>query len=168
MKLFAYWGVLLVFAFTGISATPPSENYFVIDGMQVEWAYEGDLLTFKLHSPYQGWLALGFNPANDLINANLVMGAVAEENTRMEEFFVVGFDNQQSITSLGGQPAVQHYLGHEDASGTSFEFTIDTRVTDDFHYDLREGQRVWLICSYSMADDFGHYSIMRRHLEITL
>jgi len=72
------------------------------------------------------------------------------------------------VKSLGGQVAVKDYQGAEDAKGTSFQFSIDTSIQDDFHYDLSEGQKVWLICSYSMEDDFGHHSIMRRHLEISL
>ena len=159
-------GSLLAYPFPENSPNP--DNFFVIDGMDVAWEYDGDLLTFKLHSPYQGWVALGFNQANDIVNTNLVMGAVSEQGVAMEEFYVVSFGNPQPVASLGGHPAVQRYLGLEDASGTSFEFTIDTRSRDGFHYDLHEGQKVWLICAYSLADDFGHHSIMRRHLEITL
>ena len=170
MKPILMYTTLLLLAFGSLSAVPssPAANYFVIEGMQVEWAYEGDLLTFKLHSPYQGWVGLGFNANNDVVNSNLVMGAVAETGTEMEEFFVVGFGNPQPVKSLGGQVAVKDYQGAEDAKGTSFQFSIDTSIRDDFHYDLTEGQKVWLICSYSMEDDFGHHSIMRRHLEIRL
>lgn len=144
------------------------ENSFVIEGMQVEWEYNGDLLTFKLHSPYQGWIGLGFNAANDIVNTNLIMGAVAGETIKLEEFYVLGVGNPQPISELGGQKTVQDYLGIEDATGTSFQFSIDTSLRDEFHYDLGEGQSIWLICAYSMEDDFGHHSIMRRHVEVKL
>lgn len=170
MKIYLATNVIAVLAFCSLSALPTnvSENYFVIEGMQVEWEYTGDLLTFRLHSPYQGWVGLGFNETNDIVNTNLVMGAVTEDRTQMEEFYVVGFGDPQPVVSLGGKLAVQAYEGVEDATGTSFQFTVDTSIQDDYHYDLRPGQKVWLICSYSMEDDFGHHSIMRRHLEIEL
>ena len=169
MKSILMYAGLLLLALGSLSAVPsPSANYFVIEGMQVEWTYEGDLLTFKLHSPYQGWVGLGFNTNNDIVNSNLVMGAVEETSTNMEEFFVVGFGNPQPVKMLGGQVAVKNYQGVEDAKGTSFQFSIDTSIKDDFHYDLTEGQKVWWICFYRMEDDFGHHSIMRRHLEISL
>ena len=150
------------------SASPRADNFFVIDGMQVEWAYEGDELTFKLHSPYQGWLALGFNANNDIVSSNLVMGAVDDKGVRVEEFYVVGHGNQQPVQTLGGEAAVNTFLGIENAGGTSFHFSINTQIQDAYRYDLREGSKIWLICAYSMQDDFGHHAIMRRHVQVTL
>ena len=151
-----------------LSFGPSSENYFVVEGMQVEWEYEGDEITFKLHSPYQGWLALGFNQENDMINTNLVKGAVTTNGAELEEYFILGYGNHQSVQALGGQGAVLDFVGLESVAGTSFQFTMKTQLKDGFHYDLSPGQSVWIICSYSMADDFGHHSVMQRHLEITL
>lgn len=149
-------------------ASPGADNFFVIDGMQVEWAYEHDELTFKLHSPYQGWVALGFNTDNDIVGSNLVMGAVDDEGARVEEFYVVGHGNQQPVRELGGDAAVRTFLGMENAGGTSFHFAINTQIKDAYRYDLREGSQIWLICAYSMQDDFGHHAIMRRHVQVTL
>lgn len=150
------------------SASPGSDNFFVIDGMQVEWEYEGDELTFKLHSPYQGWVALGFNTDNDFVSSNLVMGAVDDQGARVEEFYVVGYGNQQPVQALGGEAAVSTFLGMENAGGTSFHFAINTKIQDAYRYDLHEGSKIWLICAYSMQDDFGHHAIMRRHVQVTL
>lgn len=157
-------------ALLGLSAgaSPGADNFFVIDGMQVEWAYEGDQLAFRLHSPYQGWVALGFNADNDIVGSNLVMGAVDGEGAWVEEFYVVGHGNQQPVRALGGEAAVSTFVGMENASGTSFHFAINTQIQDAYRYDLREGSKVWLICAYSMQDDFGHHAIMRRHVQVTL
>ncbi|MEZ4983667.1 MAG: DOMON domain-containing protein [Saprospiraceae bacterium] len=170
MKNFAFGVVWLLTALGCLSVSAPTaaDNQFVIEGMHVEWAFEGDLLTFKLHSPYQGWVSLGFNQHNDWVNSHLVMGAVDANGPIMEEFYVLGYGNFPEIAALGGQKAVEEYVGLEDMQGTSFEFTLRTAVDDGFHYNLQEGQTVWLICAYSMEDDFGHHSIMRRHLQITL
>ena len=168
MKTLASVVSLLIMSASFLSFTPNSENYFVIEGMQVEWEYEGDEITFKLHSPYQGWLALGFNQQNAILNTNLVKGTVTADGPALQEYYVLGYGDHQPILQLGGTPAVQDYIGLETTDGTSFQFTMKTKTSDGFHYDLSEGKRVWLICSYSMEDDFGHHSIMQRHLEITL
>lgn len=159
---------LVLLASLLLSFAPHSENYFVIEGMQVEWEYEGDEITFKLHSPYQGWLALGFNQQNDIMNTNLVKGAVTAKGVELQEYFILGYGDHQSVQALGGQSAVQKFVGLENSDGTSFQFTMKTQLQDGFHYDLSPGQRVWIICSYSMEDDFGHHSVMQRHIEITL
>ena len=159
---------LLLFACCFLSLSPNSENYFVIEGMQVEWEYDGDEIIFKLHSPYQGWLALGFNQNNDVLKTNLVKGAVTANGPQLQEYYVLGYGDHQPIEVLGGQAAVQEFVGLESTDGTSFQFSMKTQMKDGFHYDLSPGQRVWIICSYSMEDDFGHHSIMQRHLEITL
>ncbi len=174
MKTFFYYSLLLAGALLFSSQQESRhtaheyENFLEIDGMNIEWEFEGNLLKFKLHSPTQGWLSLGFNESNNVVNANLVMGAVAEQNTQMEEFYVLGFGNSQPMEAIGGHTSVTDFLGFEDASGTSFQFTIDSDINDDFHYDLKEGNKIWLICSYSLSDEFEEHSIMRRHLEITL
>ena len=168
MKPILFLSSLLLAACCLLSVAPSSENYFVIEGMQVEWEYEGDEITFKLHSPYQGWLALGFNQQNDILRTNLVKGAVTEEGAAFQEYFVMGYGDHQPIQALGGEVAVQEFVGLENADGTSFQFSMKTQMQDGFHYDLSPGQRVWIICSYSMQDDFGHHSVMQRHLEITL
>lgn len=168
MKLFLQFGSLLLVAACCFSFVPEAENYFVIEGMQVEWEYEGDEITFKLHSPYQGWVALGFNQHNDILHTNLIKGAVLDNGPDLQEYFVLGYGDHQPVVQLGGTSAVEEFVGLENVDGTSFQFTMKTSVDDGFHYDLSEGQRVWIICSYSMKDDFGHHSIMQRHLEITL
>lgn len=168
MKTLAPIVALLLCAATFLSFSPNAENYFVIEGMQVEWEFEGDEITFKLHSPYQGWLALGFNQENNILNTNLVKGTVTNDGPELQEYFVMGYGDHQPVQELGGTPAVQDFVGLEDADGTAFQFTMRTKLDDGYHYDLSEGQRVWIICSYSMGDDFGHHSIMQRHLEITL
>lgn len=168
MRSLLTMGMLVMAACCCLSFSPEAENYFVIEGMQVEWEFQGDEITFKLHSPYQGWLALGFNQHNDIINTNLIKGTVDDHGPLLQEYFVRGYGDHQPVEVLGGQRAVQDYVGLEDGDGTSFQFTMKTQMNDGFHYDLSEGQKVWIICSYSMADDFGHHSIMQRRLEITL
>ncbi|RMF01580.1 MAG: hypothetical protein D6772_04590 [Bacteroidetes bacterium] len=166
--------VVGIAALLGLGITVPPEdhasheNCFIIEGMHVEWTYEGHLLTFKLRSPYQGWLALGFNSNNTLPGSHRVNGQVVSSGPDLAEQYVLGFGDARPLTALGAQNSVVDYHGDEDESGTSFEFTIDTSIRDEFHHDLRQGQRIWLICAYGLSDDFSTPSIMQRHVEVEL
>jgi hypothetical protein len=146
----------------------PEQNCFIVEGMHVEWSYEGDFLTFQLHSPYPGWLALGFNTINALPGSHRINGQVVGKGPDLAEQFVLGFGDARSFSALGARSTVLSYEGHEDGNGTTFTFTLDTRIQDEFHHDLREGQRIWLICSYSLSDDFNTPSVMQRHVEVQL
>jgi hypothetical protein len=140
----------------------------MIEGMHVEWSYADELLTFRLHAPYRGWLALGFNTTNMLPGSHRVSAQVVGSGPDLAEQFVLGFADARSFSTLGAQSSVVHYAGQEDDSGTSFTFTLDTRIRDEFHHDLRPGKRIWLICAYSLTDDFSTPSIMQRHVEVQL
>lgn len=153
---------------TKLQHIPNGNNQLTIDGMHIEWDFDGSLLTFTMQSPYQGWLALGFNERNDFLHSHLVQANVTHESVNLREQYVVGYGQQESVSTLGGQEAIIKYFGQEDDAGTFLQFTIDTKIEDAFHYPLKEGGSIWLICAYSMADDFGTPSIMQRRIEIVL
>lgn len=136
--------------------------------MDIRWTEEADCWSFELSAPTTGWVALGFNQKNDIVHTNLIMTAVRQGAVSSEDFYVVGFGNPQPITKLGGSRAISELEGEEKNGHTTVRFSIPKKANDQYHYDLKAGDEIWLICAYSRADEFDHHSMMRQHVKVRL
>jgi len=136
--------------------------------MDIRWTDQGDRWLFELSAPTEGWVAVGFNQKNNIVHTNLIMGAVSKGKVKAEDFHVVGFGNPQPITKLGGKFAINQVEGEEKLGRTTICFSIPKKAIDKYHYDLKPGEDLWLICAYSRADEFDHHSMMRQHVKVKL
>ncbi len=136
--------------------------------MEIRWTEGEAYWSFELSAPTTGWVALGFNQKNDIVQTNLIMGAVKGEQVKTEDFYVVGFANPQPVSKLGGKIAVSDVEGEEKNGRTTLCFSIPKKAIDQYHYDLKAGDEIWFICAYSRADEFDHHSMMRQHVKVKL
>ena len=140
-----------------------------VGGMDITWKHSSNnTITFTATAPDDGWVALGFNDKDDIVNSNLIMVSVQDELTISEEFYVMGAGDPRPVYSVGS--SVQHKVmpGSENGEKTTISFSMPTTKIDDKHYSLQKGDTIWLICAYSMEDEFNHHSRMRKHVKITL
>lgn len=144
------------------------KNQIQVERMQISWEHQGDQIKFTATAPDDGWVALGFNTKNNIVYSNLIMVGVAKNDVQAEDFYVVSAGNPKPVKSLGAKSQIKDYQGWEKQGKTTVTFSLPVESTDDYHLNLRQGDKIWLICAYSMEDDFGHHSRMRRHVEITL
>ncbi len=144
------------------------KNQIQVERMQISWEHKEGQIAFTASAPDDGWVALGFNTKNNIVNSNLVMIGVTEDGVQAEDFYVVSAGNPKPVKSLGSKSQIKNYHGWEKQGRTTITFSLPVESTDDYHLDLKKGDKIWLICAYSMEDDFGHHSRMRRHVEITL
>ncbi|MGB0521392.1 MAG: DOMON domain-containing protein [Flammeovirgaceae bacterium] len=138
-------------------------NTLAVEKMNIEWEREADLIHFKLTAPTTGWLAVGFNDKNDILHADLKMLRVKHGKTEGLDLYVVGFGNPKPDDTLGGTNSLLRLSGSEQKNQTRISFSIQL---DDEHYSdgkLNFSKPIWFIAAYSVSDDFGHHSIMRRH-----
>jgi DOMON domain len=152
-------------------AIMPSENkmkQIEVNKMIIKWESKSNELTFEVFAPTTGWVAIGFNSENNIVGTNLIMGASIDNNSMVEEQYVVAAGVHKPIALAGGEVAISDYRCIEDKKGTTLKFSISQKQLDKFHYSLTEGTKIWLVCAYSQEDDFNHHSIMRQHVEVTL
>lgn len=144
------------------------KSSITVRDMDIRWTEETECWAFELSAPTKGWVALGFNQKNDIVQTNLIMAAVKGEKVEREDFYVVGFGNPQPVTKLGGKFAVTNVEGEEQNGHTTVRFSIPKKAIDQYHYDLKAGDEIWFICAYSRADEFDHHSTMRQHVKVKL
>ncbi len=139
-----------------------------VERMKVSWEHQGDMVTFTASAPDDGWVALGFNSKNDIVGSNLIMIGVKDTKITKEDFYVVSAGNPKPVGTLGSKSQIINPSGTDKNGITTITFSLPIKALDKHHFDLHKGKRLWLICAYSMEDEFDHHSRMRRHVEITL
>ena len=138
------------------------------NGMAFEWQIEGAILKCKVSAPGTGWVAIGFNPENELSGTNLIMGSVAGKDCTISDRFIVQPGLHQAISELGGREQLLDPKGVEVDGNTILEFSMPLNSSDVYHHTLKAGQGYHLLLAYSRDDDFQHHSIMRTSVFITL
>ncbi|MEM9075697.1 MAG: DOMON domain-containing protein [Bacteroidota bacterium] len=136
--------------------------------MTVSWKFNEEIIGFTASAPYEGWVALDFNTKNDIVGSNLIMVSVSNGKVKSEDFFVIGVGNPKPVNQLGSKPQVISASGSESAGKTQISFSMPTRALDKYHLDLQKGSKIWLICAFSMEDEFDHHSRMQEHVEVEL
>ncbi|MEO0473053.1 MAG: DOMON domain-containing protein [Bacteroidota bacterium] len=146
---------------------PEEPKSIMVGDMSVQWVFIDDMIEFEIHSPLDGWVALGFNDADNIVGTNLIMANCRNNQPQLTDMYVVGFGDPRPVHKLGSQPQAQ-IIGGNKQQGTQIRFRIPQQSQDKYHFDLRKGQKIWLICAYSESEDLDHHSRMRRHVEVEL
>ncbi|MEM9361084.1 MAG: DOMON domain-containing protein [Bacteroidota bacterium] len=139
-----------------------------VNQMDVSWTFKDNTITFDASAPDDGWIALGFNTKDDIVGSNLIMVNVIDGTVNSEDLFVVGVGNPKPVSQLGSQSQIIDASGGESSEKTWVSFSLPTDAVDKYHMDLKKGEKIWLICAFSMEDEFDHHSRMRKHVEIEL
>jgi hypothetical protein len=148
--------------------SPPKMKAIEVGGMRINWHFEDEKLIVEAVAPDVGWIGIGFNPKDDIVQTNLIMSGVSEGKNYLSERYVVGMGNHKSVASLGGKEVVKILEAEEKNGSTRVRFSIPCASKDRFHYDLHEGTEIYFICAFSMEDDLTHHSRMRQHVKVKL
>lgn len=139
-----------------------------VEKMEISWEFTEDHVEFTASAPEDGWIAIGFNSENNIVGSNLYMVNVTPTKVNAEDLFVVSVGNPKPVIALGSNSQITNYSGIETKEGTRVKFSLPRTAIDNYHFNLKEGQKIWLICAYSMEDEFDHHSRMRKHVHVTL
>ena len=151
-------------------STDPSqkEKMATSNGMIMTWNIHGDQADITLHSPRQGWVAVGFNTKRALAGSMLIMCRVVDGKAEVVEHYVLAPGDYRPVNELGSSPIVSGISGMENEDGTTISFTVPLGFSGPHHVQLLAGQQYALHMAYSMEDDFQHHSISRTLEQITL
>ncbi len=77
---------LLLILSAGVFAQAWQE--ITVDGFTLRWAtVPGDTLAVELSGPTTGWVAVGFNPTQAMLNGNIIIGYVVASTTTLRDDF---------------------------------------------------------------------------------
>ena len=156
---------LIIVAMIGcLSLSLSAQSLIKIGGMECRYRILGDSIEWQIEAPTTGWVGIGFNQENSIVKSDLLLFRVINERIEGQDLFVVSFGNPKLDTSLGGKQSFGRLKGWEKNKKTYIQFRLPFSTTYTYDFTFKKGQPFWLILAYSVSDDFGHHSRMRKHV----
>jgi hypothetical protein len=121
-----------------------------VDGFTLRWAtVAGDNLAVELNAPTTGWVAVGFDPTQMMLNANIIIGYVASGTPSLRDDFGWQTSSHRDDTLLGGTSDVTVDGGFETGGSTEIHFTIPLDSGDAYDRVLVPGNTYTVILAMS-------------------
>lgn len=134
-------------------------------GIELSWQNDSTYLYVGLTSPGTGWVAIGFDPEQQMKGANIIIGAVKDGELLMQDHFGTAPTSHREDSSS----EIVQVAGTESAGKTVIEFSISLQSDDPADMALQPGQTVSIILAYhTSSDSFTTRHSKRTTTEITL
>jgi len=137
-------------------------------GIVFYWRTDGEYLHGIIEAPGTGWVAVGFDPENQMQGANILIGYVNEEGTVLRDDYGNSPVAHASDESLGGTDDIMMMSGMDDGEMTKIHFTIPLDSGDEYDKALTPGENYMIILAYGPNDDFTSYHTVRTIANIEL
>ena len=117
-----------------------------------------------------GWVAVGFNPSQQMRDANIIIAYVTASNTMIRDDWGTSTTSHASDVSLGGSSDVTLINGMEEGNFTTIHFTIPLDSGDQYDQPLSVGQTYPIILARGPngVDNFTAGHTAAGYAEITL
>jgi hypothetical protein len=138
------------------TVTPGNGGSITIDRITFTWQPEGKNLNATVKAPTTGWVAVGFDPAIMMKDANLIIGYVKNGQVFIRDDYGSTLINHKGDVYGGGQDNVTNKRGKEEDGVTEISFTIPLDSGDERDRKLVVGQTHKVLFAYGPdgADDF--------------
>ncbi|MDP8322166.1 MAG: DOMON domain-containing protein [Candidatus Stygibacter australis] len=132
-------------------------NVVYKSGFTFKWKIVGDSLRCMLEAPTTGWLAVGFDPSEEMQDANFIIGYVDNGITYIRDDFGVSEILHSADLGLGGENNVRRVFGHEESGSSEMRFTIPLNSGDMYDRAIVPGNEYKVIFAHGFngADDFN-------------
>ncbi|MEM8893809.1 MAG: DOMON domain-containing protein [Bacteroidota bacterium] len=141
-----------------------AQKEIAVGGMQLKYELVEEAVEIELAAPTTGWLGVGFNSKNDIVDSDLLLFHVIDEQGEFLDMHVVGVGNPKKDVDLGGFNNIEILSFEESSSETKIRFKRPLVGDAKLDFQHEEDKTFWLIMAYSTHDDFGHHSRMRKHV----
>ncbi|MGM0431637.1 MAG: DOMON domain-containing protein [Spirochaetota bacterium] len=140
------------------------------EDMTVSWEIMEDSVRFELEAPTTGWLAIGFDPARIMKDAQFIIAYVKDGEVAIRDDFGTGTFNHTPDEALGGSDDITNAEGSEQDGKTAVSFVIPLDTGDKYDAPLVPGEKHTLLIAYGNDgfDDFSSNHQNRASIEITL
>lgn len=126
-------------------------------GITFQWRVMGDSLEMVLSAPTTGWVGVGFDPTQQMEDANFLLGYYADGSVEARDDWGTGAFSHASDLSLGGTDDISVDGGDEAGGETTVEMTIPMDSGDSYDKSLVQGESYTIILAHGQdgADDFS-------------
>ncbi len=145
-------------------------NVELISDFTFKWKVVGDSLRCMVLAPSTGWLAVGFDPTEEMLDADFIIGYVNNGITYVRDDFGVSEIMHSADVGLGGDNHVTRVFGHEENGISEMRFTIPLNSGDAFDRILIPGEtyKILFAYGYNGADDFNSIHEEKEEIEVPI
>ena len=130
------------------------------DDVVFAWSVDADQIHIKLSGETDGWVGIGFDPEEDMLAANILIGAVKGGKVRIEDHWGDKKRGHSSDEKLGGKNDVIDPAGTEADGVTTIFFSYPLKTGDEFDKPIALDKMVKVI----LAKGAGRDSFRARHV----
>ncbi|NOY68752.1 MAG: DOMON domain-containing protein [Deltaproteobacteria bacterium] len=123
------------------------------------WTVDGGSLHVQLTAKTTGWVGIGFNPSEDMKDANFILGYVKKGKVKIRDDYGSGLRNHAKDTSVGGRDNFSNASGKEENGTTQIEFTIPLNSGDSKDRVINPAADTIVLLAYGAGRD----SFISRH-----
>lgn len=137
--------------------------------MSVAWRIDGETLAVKMSAPTEGWVGVGFNPTDQMKDANFVLGYVKKGEAKIIDEYGTDTAKHSSDKKLGGTVDATLVAGVEEGGVTTIEFTMPVNSADknDTKIDV-SGDTIVLLAYGAGRDSFKSKHKYRSTFKVNL
>ena len=157
---------LIIFFVMGLSTQLFAQDYtheVKAKGMTFSWKIEGSELKVKLSARTTGWVGIGFNPTNQMKNANFILGYVKQGKAQIVDDFGIYSNAHKRDDEIGGTRNVTLLGGTEKGGFTIIEFSIPLDSGDKADTIIDPDGETLVLLAYGSDRD----SFISKHKEKT-
>lgn len=153
-----------------ISPGEYSKNLSLSSGRYtVHWRNDASDLFMALEGRTEGFVAIGFEPVQAMMGADMFMGWVSGGEATVLDLNSTGiYGPHPPDEDLGGRNDVLEFGGNESSGWTVVEFKRKMNTLDPFDKSFLPGQTVNIIWSMSSSDSLAHRHNVRGASSLTL
>jgi hypothetical protein len=152
-----------------ITFATASWNETTVQGITFQWMTDAEYLYGMVTAPTSGWVSVGFDPTNQMQNANIIIGYVESNGTvNIRDDFGTSPGSHASDLSLGGTDNIMEPAGEDTGSSTMISFKIPLDSADQFDRVLVPGTTYPIILGYGSSDNYTSFHTLVTSTEINL
>jgi len=120
----------------------------------VFWKTDSENLYMALKGEVQGWVAVGFDPSDDMKDADIILGGMQDGDLLIYDMYSTGkYGPHPPDADLGGSYDILESGGSEAGGVTVIEFSRKLDTGDRYDNALQNGDEVVAIWSMANSDD---------------
>lgn len=136
--------------------------------VKLTWSVAGETLNLKLSAPTTGWVGIGFNPSDQMKDANFYIGYVKDKEVKVIDHHGTSKRLHKEDVGLGGKDNVSNVSGKEENNVTEVSFTVPLKSGDSLDSEIKLDSDIPVLLAYGKTDRMAQQHVANASMKLNL
>jgi len=136
--------------------------------VKFDWTIDSDKIKITLSAPTTGWIGIGFNPTEEMKDANFYIGFVKDSEVKVIDQHGTSKRLHKEDESLGGKNDVADVSGKEENKTTKISFTAPLKTGDTLDGEIKLNTDITVLLAYGKSDRMAQQHLANTTLKLNL